>query len=93
MEGITMLRESSYTEFAERNRAIKRELDPLLTIRETRDVLRVSANHVIRLVRQGQLEACDVGGNRIPGEWVDVRTNGIRISPESLKAFIDDNNI
>lgn len=87
-----MLREG-YTEFAERNRSIKRELDPLLTIREVRDIIRVSANHIIRLVRQGQLDAYDVGGNRIPGEWVDVRTHGIRISPESLKAFLDENKI
>jgi hypothetical protein len=88
-----MLQERPYSDFAERNKAIRRNLDSLLTIRECRDVLRVSSNHIIRLIRQGDLDAYDVVGNRLDSSWIDTKTNGIRISPESLKRFLDGNRI
>ena len=86
-----MMKERTYRNFAERNRAIRAELDPLLTIREVRDILRISANHVIRLVRQGHLDGYDVVGNRL--DKVDTRSNGIRVSPESLQRFLNSNRI
>ncbi len=88
-----MLKESRNNEFVQRQRAIRQELDPLLTVREVRDILRISASHVQRLVNQGYLDAYDIAGNRLDPDWVDVKRNGVRVTPSSVKDLLEGNRL
>lgn len=86
-----MMRERTYIDFIERNREIREKLEALLTIRETRDILKCSTRHIFALAEQGHLDLYDIAGTRVVG--VEARSNGVRVSPESLEAFLDQNRI
>ena len=86
-----MMKQQTYDDFIERNRAIRERLDVLLTIKETRDILKCSTRHIFTLAEQGHLDLYDIAGERVVG--VEARSNGVRVSPESLDVFLDQNRI
>ncbi len=86
-----MMKERTFEDFIQRNRAIRERLDALLTIRETRDILKCSTRHIFTLAEQGHLDLYDIAGSRVVG--VEARSNGVRVSPESLDDFLDQNRI
>ncbi len=63
--------------------------DSLLTVRDVRNILSLSASAVVNLIKDGKLEAYDLFDDTTGGIGnVNPRSNGIRISPESLQRFI-----
>jgi len=85
-----MMKERTYDDFIERNRAIRDRLDALLTISETRDILKCSTRHIFTLAEQGHLDLYDIAGVRVVGVEAG---NGVRVSPESLDNFLEANRI
>lgn len=81
--------EAKHRDFAELQRELKERLECLLTIRDVRSILAVSANVVIDLIRDGEIEAYDLFGNVPSSATITPKSNGIRISPESLLRFME----
>ncbi len=80
--------ETTYKDFTALQLQMRDELTCLLTVRDVRNVLSVSAHVVGRLIDEGELDAYDIFGDRQEQGRVNVKSNGLRISPESLHKFL-----
>ncbi len=86
-----MLKDRTHADFISYNREMKEKLEVLLTIQETRDILKCSMRHIFQLAEQGHLDLYDIVGARVVD--VEARSNGVRVSPESLDTFLEQNRI
>ncbi len=81
--------ETVHKTFAELQERVRNEHSRLLTVRDVRDVLAVSAYVVGNLIKDGHLEAFDIYANHLDVKHVNTKHNGLRITPESLIRFLD----
>lgn len=62
----------------------------MMNIREVRDVLGLSYDQVIRLVRNGNLRSYKyVGGGPVTKSEVDFNTKGLRFKSEDVEALLE----
>lgn len=74
-------------DFADQQAEIRRQLTPLLSVAECRNVLGCSREHVLKLIGEQRLEAFDIAGDRIYDG--DFAGRGIRVTPNSLQQFLE----
>lgn len=74
----------TFKDFAVEHRKIRESFDPLLKLHEVRKILDCGRGFVLNLIETGELEAV----NLTPGRADDVG-NGIRITPASLRDYLD----
>ena len=77
-----------YKNFKDAETLMREELEPLLSVRDCRRILAVSVSEVLRLVREGHLEAYGLDGG-MRREDVDEGTYGVRITPSSVKNYLE----
>ncbi len=78
-----------YKDFKEEEVRIRSELTPLLSVRDVRTILGVSVGQVLRLVKEGHLEAFGLDGP-MRREDVNGDTFGVRITPSSLQRYLEE---
>lgn len=61
----------------------------LLSIRDVRNVLGLSSARVMELIRDGELDCYNVSGRPIERSEITEDTRGVRITPESLREYMD----
>lgn len=78
----------TYKDFAHEHRKIREGFSPLLKLHEVRKILDCGRDFVLQLIEEGELVAVDLAANR-----EHEHGNGIRITPKSLKDYLDRNTI
>jgi predicted transcriptional regulator of viral defense system len=82
-------RAKTLKDFAALQEEAREHQEILLTIRDVRNILSVSANVVINMLKDRKLEGYDLF-QETPGlAHVHARSNGIRITPTSLKSYLE----
>lgn len=84
-----MLKERHYKNFAELQTEIRESFDPMLSVRDVRNIIGCSWNFVIQLIIEGKLEAFDITGKTIDRESINENSHGLRITPSSLSDYLD----
>ena len=80
---------AEYKDFRAEEDRVREELEPLLSVRDCRRILGVSVREILRLVREGRLEAFGLDGPIHRGD-VDYDTFGVRITPSSVKRYLEE---
>lgn len=75
-----------YKDFHEEHCKIRESFDPLLKLHEVRKILDVGTGFVMRLIETGELEAVSLMGR-------EAGSNGIRVTPASLRDYLDRNRV
>lgn len=65
------------------------DFSPLLTLSQVRAIMLVDYALIYDLIRAGELEAFNFSGKKITREDVGRDTREIRVSPESLRAYLE----
>jgi hypothetical protein len=79
---------TKYKNFAELERDIREEFDPLLSVWEVRSIIGCSAEVVMKLIRAGHLDAYSLAGEPMERERVSAGMQGLRITPSSLRSYL-----
>jgi hypothetical protein len=61
----------------------------LMSIRDVRNALGLSSARVIALIRDGEFDCYNVSGNPIERSTINEDTRGVRITPESLRDYMN----
>ena len=80
---------AEYKDFRAEEDRVREELEPLLSVRDCRRILGVSVRGVLSLVKAGKLEAFGLDGP-IDRDDVDDDTFGVRITPSSVKRYLEE---
>ena len=78
-----------YKDFKDLEREIREEFAPLLTLREVRHILSCSVYVVVDLIKEGKLDAYHLNGTEIERAAIRYDTQGMRITPSSLRAHLE----
>lgn len=73
----------------ERNIEAYHSFSRLLSIRDVRNVLGLSSARVVDLIRDDELDCYNVSGSPIERSEINEETRGVRITPESLRDYLD----
>ena len=82
-----MLKE--YKDFKELEQDIREEFTPLLSVKEVQHILSCGAYMVIDLIKADKLKAYHLDGSAVNKEAITYYTFGLRITPSSLRDYLE----